>query len=308
MKTRSGLRVGISLPQAFPGGRVDHAAVRSYVRQAEALGFEDGWLTEGILNPNFYLEPVTYISHLAALTERIRFGVAVIILVHRNPVQLAKALATVDHLSNGRLTVGVGLGSASLNHAAFGVPSERRVARFEEAIRVMKALWTEERANVPGEFWKLDRVPMQPKPLQKPHMPLLFGGHAEGAMRRAARLGDGWMAAGSTSTAQSLDDIRAMHGYLAEAGRDRAKFLLSKRIYIAVDDDAARARRRLSEALSYQYGGRDQSDVGLAATPSQAVDVLGGLRDAGIGHLLLNPVYDHVEQMELLAAKVVPQL
>lgn len=308
MKTRSGLRVGISLPQAFPEGRVDHAAVRSYVRQAEALGFEDGWLTEGILNPNFYLEPVTYISHLAALTERIRFGVAVIILIHRNPVQLAKALATVDHLSNGRLTVGIGLGAAGLNHAAFGVPSERRVARFEEAIRVMKALWTEERANVPGEFWKLDRVPMQPKPLQKPHMPLLFGGHSEGAMRRAARLGDGWMAAGSTSTAQSLDDIRTMHGFLAEAGRDRAKFLLSKRIYIAVDDDAARARRRLSEALSYQYGGRDQSDVGLAATPSQAVDVLGELRDAGIGHLLLNPVYDHVEQMELLAAKVVPQL
>ena len=142
MKTKSGLRLGLSLPQSFPDERIDHGYLREYIRKAEALGFEDAWLTESILNPNFNLEPVTYLAYLAAVTERIRLGVAVIILNTRNPVQLAKSLATLDQLSKGRLTVGIGLGAGTQNYAAFGVPAERRVARFEEAIEVVKALWT----------------------------------------------------------------------------------------------------------------------------------------------------------------------
>ena len=109
MKTRGGLRLGISLPQSFPEERIDHAYLRAYVKLAEDLGFEDGWLTEGILSPNFHLEPVSYAAHLAALTTRLRLGIAVIILNTRNPVQLAKSLATVDQLSNGRLIVGLGI-------------------------------------------------------------------------------------------------------------------------------------------------------------------------------------------------------
>ena len=129
MKTKSGLRFGISLPQSFPKEQIDHGYLREYVLKAESLGFDDGWLTETILSSNFHLEPVTYISYLAALTTRLRFGVAVIILNARNPVQLAKALATVDQLSNGRVTVGVGIGVGSANYPVFGIPPERRVAR-----------------------------------------------------------------------------------------------------------------------------------------------------------------------------------
>lgn len=308
MKTKSGLRLGISLPQSFPGEKLDHAYLRDYVLKAESLGFEDGWLTDSTLSSNFHLEPVTYIAHLSAITTKLRFGIAVIILNTRNPVQLAKSLATVDQLSNGRLIVGVGIGAGSANYAAFGITPERRVARYEEAIRVMKALWTEERATLKGGFWTLDGTRMKPKPLQKPHMPLIFGGHSEPALRRAVTMGDGWMAAGSTSTAESLDSLRQIRGYLAEAGRSESDFWLSKRIYIAVDDNEARARERLSAALSYQYGGRDQSDVGLAATPSRAVEVLGTLREAGAQHILLNPAYDHLQQMDLLMQKVIPQL
>jgi probable F420-dependent oxidoreductase len=308
VKTKSGLQLGISLPQAFSQARVDPAYVRDYVRQAESLGFQDGWLTEGILNPNFTLEPITYLSYLAAITEKLRLGVAVIVLNMRNPVQLAKALASLDHLSNGRLTVGIGLGTGTRNYAAFGVAQERRVARFEEAIRVMKALWREEHVTLKGDFWRLENASMQPQPLQKPHMPLVFGGHAEPAMRRAVRMGDGWMAAGSISTEESLQDIRKMRGYLEEAGRDVSKFWLSKRLYIALDDDEKRARKRLSEALAYQYGGRNMDAVGLATTPAGAVELLGTLREAGVSHIALNPCYDHLQQMELLAAKVLPQL
>ena len=307
MKTTGGIRLGISLPQNFPEQRVDHAYLRNYIGQAEAMGFDDGWLTENILSPNFQLEPVTYLSHLAAVTERIRLGVAVIILNTRNPVQLAKALATVDQLSNGRLTVGIGLGGGTQKYAAFGVPAERRVARFEEALQVMKALWTQESANLQGDFWRLEDARMQPKPLQKPHIPILFGGHSEPALRRAVRMGDGWMAAGSISTEQSIASLKQICGYLAEAGREESRFMLSKRLYIAVDDNEALARQKLTAALSYQYGG-DQSTMGLAATPNRAVEVVGGLREAGAQHVLLNPAYDHMKQLELLATKVVPQL
>jgi probable F420-dependent oxidoreductase len=308
MKTKSGLRLGISLPQSFPQERLDLAYLRRFAQRAEALGFEDAWQTEGILNKNFVVEPLTYIAYLAAVTERLRFGIAVIILNNRNPVQLAKAIATVDHLSSGRLTIGVGIGAKQLNYAAFGVSTEHRVARFEQAIEVMKALWTQERATVKSDFWKIENVGMQPRPLQKPHVPLIFGGHSEPAQRRALKFGDGWMAAGSNSVEESVEAIRRMRALMAESGRDPSSFMVSKRIYLAVDNDEAAARRKLSEALSYQYAGRDQSTVGLAATPSRAVEVLCQLRDAGINHLALNPCYDHLEQMELLADKVIPQL
>lgn len=307
MQTKSGVNLGISLPYSFPDARVDHAYIRRFVRQAEALGFDDGWLTEGILNPNFVLEPVTYIAHLAALTEKIRFGISVIILNHRNPIQLAKQLATVDHLSNGRLTVGFGLGSGTSLYPAFGIGQEKRVSRFEEAMKVMTALWTEERVTIDGQFWKLKDQGMQPRPFQKP-LPVFLGGHSEPAMRRAIRLAGGWMAAGSTGNEESLVDLGRMHGYLKEAGVDPKKFWLSKRIYIAVEDDRAKARQKLNAALSYQYAGRDQSHVGLAATPSEAVEWLGRFVDAGVNHILLNPCYEHESQMEMLATKVVPQL
>jgi len=308
MKTKSGVSLGISLPYSFPDARVDHAYIRRFVRQAEALGFDEGWLTEGILNPNFVLEPVTYIAHLAALTEKIRFGISVIILNHRNPIQLAKQLATVDHLSNGRLTVGFGLGAGTSLYPAFGIGQEKRVTRFEEAMRVMTALWTQERVTLDGQFWKLSNQGMQPRPLQKPRIPVFLGGHSEPAMRRAIRLADGWMAAGSTSSEESLVDLAKMQSYLAEAGVDPKSFWLSKRIYIAVEDDGTKARQKLNAALSYQYGGRDQSRVGLAATPSEAVAWLGRFSDAGVNHILLNPCYEHESQMEILATKVVPQL
>ena len=307
MKTKSGVNLGISLPYSFPDARIDYVYIRRFVRQAEALGFDDGWLTEGILNPNFVLEPVTYIAHLAALTEKIRFGISVIILNHRNPIQLAKQLATVDHLSNGRLTVGFGLGGGTSLYPAFGIGPEKRVTRFEEAMKVMTALWTQERVTIDGQFWKLNNQGMQPRPLQKP-LPVFLGGHSEPAMRRAIRLAGGWMAAGSTGNEESLVDLGRMHGYLAEAGVDPKNFWLSKRIYIAVEDDRAKARQKLNAALSYQYAGRDQSHVGLAATPSEAVEWLGRFVAAGVNHILLNPCYEHESQMEILATKVVPQL
>lgn len=308
MMTASGLNLGISLPQNFPERSLDIDYLREYIRRVEDIGFDDVWLTENILSSNFQLEPVTLLTYVAAMTRRIRLGVALVILNTRNPVQLAKALASLDQLSNGRVCLGVGLGAGTNTYAVFGVPPERRVARFEEALQVMKALWTEDNPVLKGDFWQLDKVRMEPKPLQKPHIPVIFGGHAEPALRRAVRLGDGWMAAGSISTEQSIDSLKQIRAMLMEAGRDEARYMLSKRLYVSLDDDEARARAKLSEALSYQYGARDYRSMGVAGAAGRIVEEVGRLREAGARHIVLNVMYDHLDQMEAVAARVVPQL
>src|SRR6266516_4732465 len=174
--TKSGLKLGISLPQGSRDGSIDITTVRDFARQAEAAGF----------------------AYLSAITTRIRLGTAVLVTNLRNPIQLAKELSSVDHLSGGRITVGVGLGGNTRMYAAYGLTEDRRVARFIEGVKVMKALWTQPSATLSGEFFQLDGVTMEPKPLQKPHPPLWFGAHTEAAQRRSVSQGDGWMGAGST--------------------------------------------------------------------------------------------------------------
>ena len=150
MLSKSGLKIGIALPQGFGEGAVDLSQLREYAQQAEAAGFDDLWTMEQITGRHAFLEPVTLLAYLASVTQSVRLGVAVLVTNLRNPVQLAKAVGTVDHLSGGRLTLGVGLGTNTRMYGAYGLPEDRRVARFIEGIRVMKALWTQESAALGG--------------------------------------------------------------------------------------------------------------------------------------------------------------
>src|SRR5215207_134406 len=158
MVTTSGLRLGIGLPQGVAGGRADTGLIRDFATRAERLGYADLWLTDNLLGGRPHLEPVTLLAYAAACTERIRLGVSVIILNQRNPVALAKALASLDQLSGGRLTVGVGLGGGTAAYPAFGISEERPVGRFTESLRVMRALWSEERVDLDGTFYRLKNV------------------------------------------------------------------------------------------------------------------------------------------------------
>jgi probable F420-dependent oxidoreductase len=308
MLTTSGLQLGIGLPQVFPGGMVDTDLIRRFALRAEALGYEDLWLTDNVLGGNGTLEPVTLLTYVAGFTRRIRLGVSVLILNQRNPVQLAKALASLDQLSRGRLTVGVGLGGGTALYPAFGISAERPVARFIEGLRLMRALWSEERVTLRGDFWRLEDAAMTPKPLQQP-LPVWLGGHAPAALRRAVRLGDGWMGAGGSRIEDFFREIAQVRQYLTEAGRDPSSFTLSKRVYIAVDADAERARERLAAGLLQQYGSsRMAASAGVAGTPRQCVETLRAMRDAGLQHLLLHPFADAVQQLELLSREIAPEL
>src|SRR5215469_18580556 len=149
---------GIAIPQTFTGS-ADTELIRNFVSRAEALGFESLWVQEQIISDAAILEPVTLLTYVAALTNRARLGSSVLLTVIRNPVQLAKSLATLDQLSCGRLTVGVGIGGAHVPESVFGVAGERRARRFIEGLEVMKALWTRPLATMSGEFWQFKDVP-----------------------------------------------------------------------------------------------------------------------------------------------------
>ena len=300
---------GISIPQTFDKTPIDLELIRKFVARAEALGFQSLWVQEQMISEAAILEPVTLLTYVSALTSRVRLGTAVLLTAVRNPVELAKTLATLDQLSQGRLIVGVGIGGPTTPHEIFGIPRENRPRRFAEGLKVMKALWTEPKATVSGEFWNFKDVPMEPKPVQKPHPPIWFGARNEIGLKRAVRLGDGWMGPGSSSSAEFIQHIEIIRRLLNEAKRDPATFPISKRVYIAIDDDRERAERRLREWFGARYRMPDMAPrVSIYGSRAECVDKLGELTRAGAQKILLDPVFDHMEHMELLATEVLPAI
>ncbi len=227
------------------------------------------------------------------------------------PVHLAKSLASLDQLSRGRLEVGVGFGGRVRPFSAFEVdPDDGLVVRFNEGLELMKALWTESTITFAGRFWQLDEATMEPKPFQKPHPPLWYGGSVPSALRRAVRHGDGFFGAGSTTTAAFAEQVSNVRRELEQHERDPGSFRIAKRVYIVVDDDAERARQRMAAELVRIYAefGRRLEPVAVTGPPDACAARLRDVADAGAEMILLNTVVDQTEQMERLAAEVMPHV
>ena len=300
---------GISIPQVFFDGPIDMPLIERWSKRAESLGFESLWTQEAITGAVPILEPVTLLSYLAAITEKVRLGTSVIVAPFRNPIQLAKSLGSLDHMSRGRLTVGLGLGGNPNDIPPYGFSSEKRVRRFTEIIDVMKALWTQPEAHFQGEFWQLDGLKMEPKPLQKPHPPIWLGARHINALRRAVRHGDGWMGAGSSDTASFVTAVDQTKMYLEEADRDPGSFTISKRVYVAVDNDEDRAEGRLKEWFGKRYGNADMaSQVSVWGSTAKVTEKLAKVTEAGAEMVLLNPAFDDMEHLDALAEEVIPNL
>jgi probable F420-dependent oxidoreductase len=308
--SKSGLKVGIALPQGFRDGVIDVDLVRKYAQQAEAMGFDDLWTMEQITGHHAFLEPVTLLAYLSAITTRVRLGTSVLVTNLRNPIQLAKAVSSIDHLSGGRLTLGIGLGTTTRLYGAYGLPEERRVARFIEGVKVMKALWTQENATLEGEYFQLAGVGMEPKPTQRPYPPLWFGAHTEAAQLRAIRHGDGWMGAGSTDLNEFFIEVARIQTMLAEAGKDTSTFPLSKRIYLSIDDDEAKAKQRIETQFGEFYGsaGSVADSWAIYGSASKCLETLHCMRDAGLTHIMLHPVPVDMRHLELIATQIAPEL
>jgi probable F420-dependent oxidoreductase len=299
---------GIGIPQDFIDRPVNMQLIRDYVQQAEALGYDSLWVQEQIVGDVPILEPVTLLSYVAALTSRVRLGTSVMLTVLRNPVQLAKSLSSLDQMSQGRLAVGVGIGG-HVPEAIFGYTGEHRIRRFVEGLQVMKVLWTEPKATFTGTFWQFKDVAMAPKSVQKPYPPIWFGARQAPALKRAVQHGDGWMGAGSSSTADFVKQYGQLQRFLDEAQRDPATFAISKRVYLAVDTERDRAEQRLRTWFGVRYKNAEMaSRVAVWGSKAECLDKLGELVKAGAQHLMLNPVFDEMEHVELLAQEIVPHL
>jgi probable F420-dependent oxidoreductase len=304
------MRFAVAIPQFYSDGEFDPAAFQYYLGRAEELGFESAWTQDQLLGTWNQLAPIETMTYAAACTRRLRLGCVVFVSTLYSPVHLAKSLSTLDQLSRGRIEVGVGTGGRDRPFGAFGVDPRRYVARFTEGIELMKALWTQPRVTFDGEFWQLQDEAMEPKPFQKPYPPLWFGAASEPALRRAVRRGDGFFGAGASPTAGFAEQVALVRAALAEAGRPAGSFPIAKRVYIAIDDHAERARERMNAALTELYGRRVEA-IEAAAVTGTPDDCARGLRqvgEAGAELILCTALFDQAEQMEQLAAAVIPQL
>jgi probable F420-dependent oxidoreductase len=305
------VRFAISIPQEVPDGFFDHDAFAAYLARAEELGFDSAWTQEQVLGSSPRLSPLETMTYAAACTRRLRIGCSVFVSPLHIPVHLAKSIASLDQLSRGRLEVGFGTGGRGRMFSAFGITPDGLVSRFTEGLRLMRACWTEPEITFDGRFWQLNGAAMEPKPVQKPHPPIWLGGSAPAAVRRAARMADGFSGAGSATTERFADQVKVLREALAADGRDAASFPVAKRVYIAVDDDAEHASDRMAAALVRVYGesfGPALLPVAVTGPPETCVRGLRDVADAGAELILLTVLFDDAAQMERLAAEVIPQV
>ena len=232
------MKLGFSLPLAGAWATPENQV--RVAREAEAMGYRPLWPLQRLLYalepqneypaapgptwPPFFeriSDPIVSLAYVAAVTTRIRLGISVIVMPYFTPILLAKQLATLDVASGGRLDVGLGIGWSRDEYDAVGVPYQRRGARGDEFIRCLKAIWTEDVVQFEGEFYRVPRSLVEPKPVQKPHPPITIGGYGSAAVRRAVQLGDGF-----TGGNMPLDRVAPLIRELKEGaeavGRDPA--------------------------------------------------------------------------------------
>ena len=223
---------GIVLPHFSSFAHEDPAnRILTAATTAEDLGYSTVWVADHVVFPSQipggyvfnpedpFLDPLTVLAALAYKTSRIKLGTAVLILPYRHPLAVAKALATIDVLSGGRLVVGVGAGWLEQEFTALGTSIKERGARTDETMDIFKAVWTQKTPQFSGKHFQFADIKFIPKPVQKPHPPLLVGGMSKGALRRVARRGDGWIAMGKgpDDVKQPLEILRKL---TAKEGRN----------------------------------------------------------------------------------------
>ena len=221
------MQIGFGLPVSGAWAepeRIGHFAVR-----AEELGYHSLWTFQRLLvsadqdlDPVYHsvLDPLVALGYAAALTSRIRLGVAVVNLPFLSPTYLAKQAATLDLLSGGRLDLGLGGGWSPAEFTATGASTARRGARAEEYLAVLRTLWADEVSQFDGEFYTVPPSRMLPKPVQRPGPPVLLGGSAPAALRRAGRAAAGWISRSGTDLATIGADVAVVRAGATEAGRD----------------------------------------------------------------------------------------
>lgn len=226
MRTVARVEIGFAAPVS--GSWATRENLVTVARRAEELGYHELWAFQRLLSPpdgswgpayRSVLDPVAVLAHVAALTDRVRLGVAVLNLPFTTPVLMAKQAATLDLVSGGRFDLGLGVGWAQEEFDAVGVPIEARGRRAEEFIPLLRRLLADPVVEHEGEFYRVPCSAIEPKPVQRP-LPVLLGGGAEPALRRAGRLADGWISSSRADLTRLGEAVRVVREAAERAGRD----------------------------------------------------------------------------------------
>jgi probable F420-dependent oxidoreductase len=306
------MRYGFYLPTR--GGCATPEALEAIVERGEALGFHSVMIADHLVFPTAIaskypytvsgvfpgggdaLDQLTLVGFVAARTRRLRLVTSVMILPYRNPVLTAKMLATLDVLSRGRLTVGVGVGWLREEFEALGAPDfDRRGAASDEYLQIFKALWTQNPASFRGQFYRFESLRCLPQPVQKPHPPIWIGGHSAPALRRVARHGDGWHPVGANPAVPlRLSELRALLDQLlrlTEAeGRDPARLTIS-------------FKAPVYDVSAVTIGGGERRP--FSGSAQQIADDIGAYEKLGVSELVFDFRSEHLgdtlERMERFA-------
>jgi len=284
------MRVGFALPNIGPLGSAE--SVKAVSERAEALGYDSLWTIERLLYPlkpqtpypatpdgslpeeyKHSLDPLETLTFAAACTKKVALGTSVLDIPYYNPVVLARRLTTLDVLSGGRLRVGLGLGWSKDEFDATGVALAERGARGDEFLRVLKAIWTTDPVEFQGKFYRVPRSVIKTKPIQKPHPPIYLAAFAPAALKRLARLADGWNPVGIPldGMKQMFDGARDM----AKAeGRDPSKLQLVVRANLDLKEKPLGADRMI-----------------FAGSADQIREDIEGCRRIGAHEIILDPTF-----------------
>lgn len=287
----------------------DRASVMAQARRIEAAGFDAVWVGDHV---SFYvpiLESLTLLSFIAGVTERVRLGTAVYLLPLRHPTTTAKVVATLDLLSGGRMRLGVGVGGEfPPEFEACGVPVGERGARANEAIAVLRKLWTQDGAAHEGRHFRFGPVSVDPKPLQPGGPPILVGGRKAPALRRAGRLGDGFISH-MCSAEMYREQLDAIRGHAATAGRRDVAFQTAAFLFTILADDYETALDRAAGMLQTIYN-RPFRDAArkycLLGRPSDCLDQMQAFVDAGCRGFIFSPLMDAAEFVDRAEAELLP--
>jgi len=303
------------------------------VTRAEALGFDSVWMEEHHSVANHYWpSPLTVLAGFATRTSRVTLGTDIAVGAFHHPVRLAEDVAMLDVMSGGRVTLGVAIGYKPDEFALYGVPLEKRGARFEEQVAVMKGLWTGERVSFKGAYYTVEGR-LEPAPVQKPHPPLWIGGWGDITLRRAATLADNWIPGPTADLTRLLQGKKQFLANRAAAGRAQAitEWPLTRDVIIADTDQEARALAEAHIMVAYrrEYAGgwrhpfidasiatdldKLMEDRFIIGGPDQCIAKIRRFVEAyGMTHLICRTFFPgmphaHImRELELLAKEVMP--
>ena len=298
------------MPGAFGQGGEDPDYLRRLVAVGDKHGYDSIWLSDRIVSDQFSLEPVVALSMVAAYSQRMKFGTSVLAMPLRNPVLLAKQIATLDFLSQGRMLPAVGLGQEEPEeYEACGVSKQGRGPRTEEAIQLMRRLWEEDDVTHEGEFFTCHNVSVTPKPWFKPSPPVWIGGRSPAAARRVGRVGDGWLV--SSATPQEIHDGREI---IFETAEEHDRSIENDHVGVLVGYYIS---PNFEETVSktYEFVTRHRPDAyfteySALGPPERIAEVIQRYIDAGASKFVVRPLCpadETMEQLDMMGSEILPQ-